>query len=177
KYKGSTRMTSLSAAEHRQAAPKQLRFAVVTVSDTRTLESDSSGQLLVDELTAAAHHCLDRRLVRDEPLEICQVVGQLCSNESLDVILVTGGTGISPRDRTPEAIAPLLDAELPGFGELFRMLSFQEIGAAAMLSRALAGRIGSILIFCLPGSTAAVRLAIEKLLLPELPHLVHHARG
>ena len=93
------------------------------------------------------------------------------------MLLLTGGTGISPRDRTPEAVQPLLDLELPGFGEIFRMLSFQEIGPAAMLSRAFAGRIGQVLVFCLPGSTNAVRLAAEKLLVPELPHLVHHSRG
>lgn len=90
---------------------------------------------------------------------------------------MTGGTGISPRDRTPEAVKPLLDIELPGFGELFRMLSYAEIGAATMLSRALAGRRSGVLIFCLPGSQAAVRLAVDKILVPELPHLVHHSRS
>jgi molybdenum cofactor biosynthesis protein B len=120
---------------------------------------------------------LDRRIIRDELTEIRSAVVELCALSDLDVLLLTGGTGVSPRDQTPEAVMPLLEMTLPGFGELFRMLSYAEIGPAAMLSRALAGRIGQVLVFCLPGSTNAVRLAAEKLLLPELPHLVHHARG
>jgi molybdenum cofactor biosynthesis protein B len=170
-------LSSPSAQQHREAAPTHLRFSVITISDTRTLDTDKSGQLLVDEMTRAQHHLIERRIVPDEPAEICAVIGQICGGPSIDVILLTGGTGISPRDQTPEAIRPLLDREVPGFGELFRMLSYEEIGSAAMLSRAFAGCIGSVLIFCLPGSTAAVRLALEKLLIPELPHLVHHSRG
>ena len=120
---------------------------------------------------------VQRQIVPDEPLQIASHVCQLTTEDNLDVLLLTGGTGISPRDRTPEAVAPLLDVELPGFGELFRMLSYAEIGPATMLSRALAGRRGSVLVFCLPGSRAAVSLAIDKILVPELPHLVHHSRG
>ncbi len=169
--------SSPSAQEHRQAAPNRLSFAVVTVSDTRTIETDRSGLLLADAMQGAGHELVQRCIVADEPVEICSIVGQLCGGTPLDVILITGGTGISPRDQTPEAIGPLLDVELPGFGEIFRMLSYEEIGPAAMLSRAMAGRIGSVLVFCLPGSTNAVRLAADKLLVPELPHLVHHSRG
>lgn len=168
---------SSSTQEHRQAAPTRLRFSVLTISDTRTLESDHSGQLICSALTTAGHELVERQIVPDEPHQIASHVCRLSAMDSLDVLLLTGGTGISPRDRTPEAVAPLLDVELPGFGELFRMLSYAEIGPATILSRALAGRRGSVLIFCLPGSRAAVSLAIEKILVPELPHLVHHSRG
>lgn len=167
---------SSSVQEHREAAPERLRFAVVTVSDTRNLDSDKSGSYLQQAMETAGHQLSKRLIVRDEIEQIRGVVYQLTSDESLDAILLTGGTGLSPRDRTPEAVQPLLDVEIPGFGELFRMLSFQEIGPASMLSRAIAGRMGRVLIFCLPGSTNAVRLAADKLIVPELPHLVHHAR-
>lgn len=166
---------STSTEEHRAEAPQVLRFAVLTLSDTRTLANDKSGDLIQSQMEQAGHQLVDRRIVPDEPVAICSAVGQLCAHP-LDVILATGGTGISPRDQTPEAISPLLDVEIPGFGEMFRVLSYEEIGPATMLSRALAGRIGAVLIFCLPGSSAAVSLAMEKLLVPELPHLVHHAR-
>ena len=164
-------------SQHRRAAPQTLKIAVMTVSDTRTLENDSSGQLVVEAMSAAGHCVIERLIVPDELTIIRQSVHDRTSAASeLDAIILTGGTGISPRDTTPEAIEPLLDLTLPGFGELFRMLSFAEIGAASMLSRALAGRVGRVLVFCLPGSTAAVRLALDKLLVPELPHLVHHSR-
>ncbi|MFK7738477.1 MAG: molybdenum cofactor biosynthesis protein B [Pirellulaceae bacterium] len=168
---------SQSAAAHRQAAPKRLRYCVLTISDTRTLETDSSGQLIAEHMAAAGHSQVERRIVPDEPHQIRAVVKEMVQLEELDVILATGGTGISPRDQTPEAIEPLFDVFIPGFGEMFRMLSYQEIGAATMLSRATAGRVGKTLVFALPGSSNAVRLAMEKLLVPELPHLVHHSRG
>lgn len=168
---------STSTKEHRDAAPNQLTYAVITVSDTRTIETDTSGALIVERMDGAGHQLLNRRIVADEPADICAAVGQLCAAPNLDVILATGGTGISPRDQTPEAIQPLLDIEIPGFGEMFRVLSFEEIGAATMLSRAMAGRIGRVLVFCLPGSSNAVKLAMDKLLVPELPHLVHHSRS
>lgn len=164
-------------SQHRAAARQLLNIAVLTVSDTRTLENDASGDYLSAAMTAAGHCVLTRQIVPDDlaPLR-AQVIAWCDTLPSLDAILVTGGTGVSPRDITPEAIEPLLEQRLPGFGELFRMLSYQEIGPAAMLSRAFAGRIGRVLLFCLPGSTAAVRLATDKLLVPELPHLVHHTR-
>jgi molybdenum cofactor biosynthesis protein B len=168
---------SHSAEAHRRAAPNQLRYCVLTISDTRSLETDSSGQLIVEQMTAAGHLQVERRIVPDEPDQIRAAVQEMVQVEDLDVILATGGTGISPRDQTPEAIEPLFDIFIPGFGEMFRVLSFQEIGAATMLSRATAGRVGKTLVFALPGSTNAVRLAMEKLLVPELPHLVHHSRG
>ncbi len=168
---------SQSTAQHRQAAPTRLLFSVVTISDSRTVATDLSGQLIIDCMLQAGHELLERCIVPDEPPKIAAHVERLSVQSGLDVLLLTGGTGISPRDLTPEAVRPLLDVELPGFGELFRMLSYSEIGAATMLSRAFAGRRGAVLIFCMPGSTAAVRLAMEKILIPELPHLVHHSRG
>lgn len=166
-----------SHEQHQRKAEKRLRVAVMTISDSRQLSNDTSGQLIVDQFSKAGHEIVERVIVRDEPSEICSMVGQIIGRHAVDALLLTGGTGLTPRDQTPEAIESLLDATIPGFGELFRMLSYQEIGAAAMLSRATAGRIGKSLVFCMPGSTAAVRLAVEKLLLPELPHLVLHARG
>ncbi|MCA9191964.1 MAG: MogA/MoaB family molybdenum cofactor biosynthesis protein [Planctomycetales bacterium] len=170
-------MSSQSTTEHRAAAPKQLRFAVLTVSDTRTFENDRSGNSIIDHMQVAGHELLHRSIVPDEPNEIAGHVQAIVDVNDLDVLLITGGTGISPRDQTLEAVGPLFEMQLPGFGELFRMLSYEEIGPAAMLSRAAAGRIGRVLVFCMPGSTAAVNLAMQKLLVPELPHLVHHSRG
>lgn len=168
---------SQSTQQHREAAPEVLRIAILTVSDSRTLETDKSGHYLEQSMQGAGHQIASRAIVKDEVDQIRNTVLQLSNDERLDAVLLTGGTGLSPRDVTPDAVTPLLDAEIPGFGELFRMLSYQEIGAASMLSRAMAGRRGKLLIFCLPGSTNAVRLAAEKLLVPELPHLVHHSRS
>lgn len=167
---------SPSVEAHRAAARGEVRVAIVTISDTRSLATDKSGQLLVDALSAAGYLIAERVIVPDEIEQIRNAVMNYCDASRADVVVTTGGTGIAPRDRTPEAIEPLLEVKLPGFGELFRMLSYQEIGAASMLSRAFAGRIGPTLVFCLPGSTNAIRLAIDKLLLGELRHLVHHAR-
>lgn len=161
---------------HRDAAPASCHVSVLTISDSRTLSTDKSGDLIVRHVVAAGHIVLSRHIVRDEPSEISKAVLAFLNTSELDVIILTGGTGITSRDRTPEAIRPLLEVEMPGFGELFRLLSYEEIGPAAMLSRAFAGRAGRVVIFALPGSTAAVRLAMEKLIIPELGHLVHHAR-
>lgn len=168
---------SSSTQEHRDASPNSLNFAVLTVSDTRNLETDKSGQLIVQRMEEAKHQLHERIVVPDEPIQIAEQVRRFVAVEGLDVLLLTGGTGISPRDQTPEAVQPLLDIEIPGFGEMFRVLSYEEIGPATMLSRAFAGRIGQLLVFCLPGSSNAVKLAMDKLLVPELPHLVHHSRG
>ena len=170
-----TETASSPAAEHRREAQQALRLGVLTVSDSRTEANDTSGQLLVDRFSQAGHTIVHRQIVRDE-IEDIRAVVRAAQAMHLDALLITGGTGVSARDCTPEAIEPLLEVALPGFGELFRMLSYAEIGAASMLSRALAGRVGNVLIFCLPGSTAAVRLATEKLLLSDLAHLVHHSR-
>ena len=167
---------SPSAREHRAAAPSEIACGVLTVSDTRTLADDRSGALIVELLEAAGQRVAQRRIVRDEPQQVTAAVRALVAASGVDAVLITGGTGIAARDQTPEAVAGLFTRELPGFGELFRMLSYQEIGAAAMLSRAAGGVVGRTVVLLMPGSTAAVRLAMEKLVLPEIGHLVEHAR-
>jgi molybdenum cofactor biosynthesis protein B len=167
---------SESAREHRAQSPKQVRCAVVTVSDTRTLADDTGGQLVVDKLQRAGHEVTARDIIPDEPARMTALVQSLCRDDDVDAILLTGGTGISSRDRTFETISAMLTRPLLGYGELFRMLSFQEIGPAAMLSRAMGGVAGRTVILTMPGSPAAVRLAMERLILPELGHLVREAR-
>lgn len=168
--------TSDAPAQHRAYAPDSVRCWVLTVSDSRTLDDDTSGQAIQERLEAAGHEVAERRIVRDEPEEIRGALLRAIAHPDVDAALLTGGTGVSPRDCTPEVVAALLDKELPGFGELFRALSFEEIGAAALLSRALAGSAGRTAIFVTPGSSGAVRLAMERLILPELAHLVGQLR-
>ncbi len=167
---------SQSAAEHRMQSPTSLGCAVVTVSDTRTEATDSGGQAVVDYLVQAGHRVIDRRIVRDEPDEMRHLLLAYRDRSDIDAVLLTGGTGVTSRDQTPETVAGLLTKTLSGYGELFRMLSYQEIGAAAMLSRAVGGLLGRTVILTMPGSPAAVHLAMQKLILPELPHLVREAR-
>ena len=157
---------------HRARAPKSLRAAVFTVSDTRTVDTDISGRLMEELLQAAGHTVAVRELIPDDPERVRRRLVEITTDKNLDLILLNGGTGISPRDRTFEAVSGLLDCKLPGFGELFRSLSYQQIGAAAMASRAQAGVLGHTVVFCTPGSPDAVRLAMESLILPEAPHLV-----
>ncbi len=159
-------------AEHKTHAPRSVRCVVCTISDSKTRDTDTSGQLLRDLLTAAGHEVVGYEIVRDEPSEVRRVIAAACADPAVQAVILTGGTGITSRDQTFEAIDTLLEKRLPGFGELFRMLSFQEIGAAAMLSRAQAGVRTGRLIFSLPGSPAACRLAVERLIGPELGHLV-----
>lgn len=161
----------MSREEHVKGGPACVPCAIVTVSDSRTAETDGSGRAICAMLEAAGHPVCDYRIVRDEPEEIRAVVETFASQSGCGAILVNGGTGISPRDRTYEAIVELLEQRLDGFGELFRMLSYQEIGPSAMLSRAVGGIIRGKPLFCMPGSTGAVRLAMERLILPELTHL------
>ncbi|NOY42493.1 MAG: MogA/MoaB family molybdenum cofactor biosynthesis protein [Planctomycetes bacterium] len=163
---------SPSAEEHRANSSACVRCAVVTVSDTRTLEQDSSGQTMVELLEAEGHRVAERTIVPDEPAVLIELVQRFSQSPEIDAILFTGGTGIAARDQTVDAIASLLTKELPGYGELLRMLSYQEIGAAAMLSRALGGIVDQTVVLTMPGSTAAVRLAMQKLVLPELAHMV-----
>jgi molybdenum cofactor biosynthesis protein B len=163
-------------AEHRAAAPAALNLAVVTVSDTRTLETDTSGTLIVELAQAAGHRVLDRAIVPDEPDQMRPLFEAYRNRGDLHAVLVTGGTGISPRDQTYETVSALLTKPMPGFGELFRMLSHAEIGPATILSRAVGGLMGDLAILVMPGSRAAVRLAMEKIILPELPHIVREAR-
>ena len=161
--------------EHEQRARAEtteaIRCGVITISDTRTPETDVSGAAIRAALAAAGHAVLRYQIVKDEPAQIAALVREL-AGAGCQVILTNGGTGIARRDSTFEAIDALIEKRLPGFGELFRMLSYAEIGPAAMLSRATAGTIGGALVFCMPGSTGAVRLAMEKLIVPELPHLI-----
>jgi molybdenum cofactor biosynthesis protein B len=163
-------------AEHRAYAPKSVHCAVLTVSDSRTHATDSSGQAIQERLEAAGHKVVERALVRDDPADVRQALVRAIARSDVDAVLVTGGTGVAQRDGTPEAIEPLLYKKLDGFGELFRQLSFEEIGAAALLSRALAGTARRTAIFVMPGSSGAVRLAMERLILPELAHIVGQLR-
>lgn len=164
---------SESTEQHRRAGQgRTASCAVLTVSDSRTLESDGGGEAIVTALQAAGHRIAAREIVRDEPLEVGRAVGDWIRDPVIQVVLTTGGTGISSRDGTVEVVLRYLDKRLEGFGELFRMLSWQEVGSAAMLSRAVAGLARETLIFALPGSPAAVRLAMDKLIVPELPHLL-----
>jgi molybdenum cofactor biosynthesis protein B len=164
----------VSVEEHKAASPDpgQIRVNIVTVSDTRTSLTDEGGRLAGELCRAAGFYVAGGAILPDDPQRITDHVGGLARDGQVDAILVTGGTGISARDNTVEALAPLFHKTLPGFGELFRALSYAEIGTAAMLSRATAGTIGTTIVFTLPGSPAGVRLALEKLIIAELPHLV-----
>lgn len=161
---------------HEAYAPDRLGWGVLTVSSSRTLEDDRGGALAERLLREAGHQRVERRLVADEAPAIADAVRALLAAPGVDVVVVTGGTGISASDVTPEAIAPLLERELAGFGELFRNLSFSHVGAAALLSRALAGTVGRQAVFVLPGSPAAVELALSRLVLPVAAHLVGQLR-
>jgi molybdenum cofactor biosynthesis protein B len=187
-----------SVEQHRAEAPHRVRAAVITISDTRTKDNDTSGKKIVDLLQSAGHEITTWEIIPDDPDRIRTLIADLTRSPAHllirsspashsafpiphspfppDAILLTGGTGIGSRDQTFETIAPLLKKTLPGFGEIFRMLSYEEIGAAAMLSRAIGGSIGSTVVLAMPGSTPAVRLAMEKLILPEIAHLVREAR-
>ncbi len=164
-----------NVSEHRNAARQALRLVVLTVSDTRTLETDTSGALIVALVENAGHTVVERCIVRDEPGEMTPLIQACCKRLDVDAILMTGGTGISPRDQTFETVSALLTKPLPGYGELFRMLSYAEIGPACLLSRAVGGLIDRVVILVMPGSRAAVELAMNKIILPELPHLVREA--
>jgi molybdenum cofactor biosynthesis protein B len=168
-------MPERSDLEHKSRAPRAVTCYVVTVSDTRTPDTDTSGRAIADLLTAAGHIVDGRTIVNDDAALVRSTIHRLLAAQQVQVIVTTGGTGITSRDSTIEAIEALLEKRLEGFGELFRMLSYQEIGAAAMLSRALAGLAARHVVIALPGSENAVRLAMEKLVLPELGHLVEQA--
>jgi len=169
-------MAFVSHTQHRADAPASVRCAVLTVSDTRTPDTDSGGSLLVALLEQHGHQVVGRGLVKDDPSAVQRWVQSQRARDEVDVIVTTGGTGIAPRDTTYDAIMKMLDTPIPGVGELFRMLSYQEIGPAAMLSRACAGVSQCRVVIVLPGSEPAVRLAMEKLVLPELGHMVREAR-
>lgn len=162
----------MSVAEHRAHSPASVACFVLTVSDTRTLATETSGRTIADLLAEAGHTVVDRQIVKDDPDAVQQIVRGALNDERVRAIVTTGGTGISRRDSTFEAVTALFEKQLDGFGELFRMLSFEEIGSAAMLSRASAGVAQGRVLFMLPGSEAAVRLGMTRLILPELGHIV-----
>lgn len=162
---------------HPDPTTMTVNCAVITVSDTRSFETDKSGQLIKQLLLDAAHTVEVYTIIPDEPMQIQNRLQKLVSNVDLDAVICNGGTGIAPRDTTYEAIANLLEKTLPGFGELFRFLSYQEIGSRAIASRAIAGVYQGKLVFSLPGSSTAVKLGMQQLILPELVHLVTQVRG
>ena len=160
----------------RAAAAVPVSFAVLTVSDTRTIETDVGGRVAHDLLAAAGHAVVDRRVVADEADRLDAAFRELLARADVDVVLSTGGTGIGVRDRTVAVVERLLETPLPGFGELFRLLSYEQIKTGAMLSRAVGGAVGPRLVFAVPGSPAAVELAVSKLILPEVRHLLRERR-
>ena len=165
----------MSEAHHKAGAPRSVRCFVLTISDTRTEATDTGGHAIADLLESAGHEIAGRAIVADDPALVRSTVERQLAAPGVQAIITTGGTGITSRDSTVEALEGLLQKRLDGFGELFRMLSYQSIGAAAMMSRATAGLARGRILVLLPGSEAAVRLAMEKLLLPELGHMVQQA--
>ena len=173
-----------TSKKHKEKAPKQLTFAIVTISTSRHRDSqagkpvaDESRDLILKLLKDNGHTVVVQRLITDDKSMIQETMREMLNSPKIDAIISIGGTGITPADVTIEAVRPLIEKELPGFGELFRHLTFQEIGSAAVLSRALAGVSKGKAIFCLPGSPHAVKLCLERLILPETAHIVLHAHG
>jgi len=167
----------VSVAEHKEKARKDLGCFVVTVSDTRDETTDQSGQLVKTLLSEKGHRLVGYRIVKDEPIQIESLLQDALARRDVDAVIVNGGTGISPRDGTYEVVSRLLEKRLDGFGEIFRFLSFQDIGPAAMMSRAIAGVAKGKVLISLPGSTGAVDLAMRRLVLPELGHMVSQLQG
>lgn len=163
-------------AQHRENAPRSIGCFVLTISDSKTPETDTSGALIRERLAQAGHTVVGHAIVRDEPSQVTAVIRGGCADAAVEAFILTGGTGITSRDSTFEAVEALLDKRLTGFGELFRMLSYQDVGAAAMLSRAQGGVVQGRALFSLPGSPNACRLALEKLILPELGHVLREVR-
>ena len=162
--------------EHKSHAPTSVRCFVLTVSDTRTPETDTGGRAIVDLLLGAGHVVADQTIVKDDPELVRGTIERQLARPDVDAIITTGGTGITSRDSTYEAVSAMLHKRLDGFGELFRMLSYADIGPAAMMSRAVAGLVAGRIVISLPGSEGAVRLAMERLVIPEIGHLVQQAR-
>lgn len=165
----------MSHLDHRATSPTSIACAIVTISDTRTIDTDTGGAAIIALLVEHGHTVVDRVIVRDEPEILRARLEALLATDNVQVVLTTGGTGITSRDGTFEVVSSFLEKTLTGFGELFRMISYQEIGAAAMMSRATAGLARGRILIALPGSEHAVRLAMTKLVLPELGHLVREA--
>ncbi|MGM8215382.1 MogA/MoaB family molybdenum cofactor biosynthesis protein [Bacillaceae bacterium W0354] len=159
--------------KHREVSPKKVSCAIITVSDTRDFHTDKSGKLIEQLLIESGHFIVGRQIVKDDQQFIQQTLKELLGKDDVDVIILNGGTGIAKRDVTIESVSPFLDKELPGFGELFRYLSYElDIGSASIMSRAIAGVAGNKAIFSIPGSSGAVKLAMEKLIIPEIGHIV-----
>jgi len=167
---------SESVHKHKESAPETVRVAILTISDTRTPETDTGGDVAKELLEGAGQEVVERRIVRDDVSGIRDNLIDLLARSDVDAVVTTGGTGISARDTTYEVVERMVEKRLDGFGEIFRMLSYEEIGSAAIMSRALAGSVGSKFVASLPGSRNAVRLAVEKLLVPELSHVVFELR-
>lgn len=167
----------MAVTEHKDKARRSVRCAVITASDTRSEETDTSGKKIKDLLAANHHVVVSYQILKDEPAQIAAAVRTLLEQPEVDAIIINGGTGIAPRDTTFEAIQGLLEKEISGFGELFRMLSYQDIGSAAMMTRATAGVAKGKIVVSLPGSTGAVELGMTKLILPELGHMLFLLRG
>lgn len=167
----------MPTGEHIGQRVASVSCAVVTVSDTRTEADDASGALIRELLTASGHRVRISTIVRDDGSRIRETLAGMRDDPVIEAVLMTGGTGVAARDVTCEVVSDLLDKRLDGFGELFRAASFAEIGPAAMLSRAVAGVMGSTVVFAMPGSPGAVRLAMERLVLPELAHIVYLLSG
>jgi molybdenum cofactor biosynthesis protein B len=166
---------SSQAHHHRKSAVAAVPTAVLTVSDTRTPATDSGGDRVAELLGGAGHPVVSREIVPDEAAKIAAALRASVARDDVRAVILTGGTGVAPRDVTPEAVEPLLERVVPGFGELFRALSYEDIGSAALLSRALAGLVAGRVVFVIPGSRGAVTLAMEKLVLPEIGHLAAEA--
>jgi molybdenum cofactor biosynthesis protein B len=162
-------------AEHRASSPQDIACAVITVSDTRTLETDTGGQLLCELIATAGFRVAAREIIADDPEMMRALVERFRDDPQVAAVLLTGGTGLSSRDQTFETLSGLFTKQLPGYGELFRMLSYHEIGPAALLSRAVGGLVDRTVVLSMPGSPAAVRLAVERIIAPELRHLVREA--
>ena len=171
-----TRAAESPSADHKAHGPSSVACRIITCSDTRTPETDTSGQLIRALLEEAGHRIHAYHVVKDEPTHVRSLIRQSGVDDTLDALIINGGTGMSQRDSTFEAVNALLEKHIPGFGELFRSLSYKDIGSSAMLSRALAGLYRGKVIFSIPGSSGAVRLAMEALILPELSHLVGEIR-
>ena len=167
----------MAVTEHKDKAYRAVRCAVITASDTRTVDTDTSGKKIKDLLIAQQHVVTSYQILKDEPTQISAAMRTLLDQSGVDAVIINGGTGIAPRDTTFEAIQGILEKEISGFGELFRMLSYQDIGSAAMMTRATAGVAKGKIIISLPGSTGAVELGMTKLVLPELGHMLFVLRG
>ncbi len=165
----------MSYQEHKQEAPKSVTCAIIIISDTRTEQTDESGKLIKQKLSQNGHEVAFYTILKNEADSIKKQIDELLQKGELQVIITSGGTGVSHRDITVETVSPVLEKKLDGFGELFRFLSYQEIGTSSIMSRAIAGVARGKVILCLPGSLAAVNLAMDKVILPEIGHLVREA--